>query len=49
MNARDRAYAIQAGVSAKALKHRQQLNQATVNGREAGYRSTVSRASQSRR
>lgn len=49
MDARDRAYAIQAGVAAKVLKHRQQLNQATVNGREAGYRSTVSWVSQSHR
>ena len=42
MDARDRAFAIQAGVAGKALKHRQQLNQATVNGRAAGYRSVLS-------
>lgn len=42
MDDRDQAYSISAGAGAKALKHRQLLNQVTVNGREAGYRASLS-------
>ena len=37
MDARDRAYAIRAGADMTAVKDRQLLDQATANGRAAGY------------
>lgn len=43
MNARDRAYALRAGADVMALEHRQLLNEATVNGRAAGYRASLVR------